>query len=317
MIILKRLKNTYEEVIIMKKQLFVGIDIGGTFTKGVLVNIRFKILKKVKINTGKSKKDIVKNIFSLIETLIKEHNKDIAGIGIALPGPVNKERTKVLNPPNLKSLHNFKIKDVVEKRFKKKVKIENDSNCLALCELFLGQRKKPKNFVCLTLGTGIGSSAVVNGKLYVGEGAATEFGHMIIKKNGELCTCGNRGCFECYVNERALEREAKKIFGKTINGMELHKLAKKDNRKALKVYKRIGNDLGIGLANIGNILDPELIIIGGGISEASKFLLPSAKKVMRENLFVERKNIPIVRSRFVEFGGALGSVLLLLKKGSY
>ncbi len=274
----------------------LGIDVGGFKILWVLVKNK-KIVKK-EIEVWK-KKSLIFFLNKLKEIIEKNEEKRI---GIGIPGLV--KEGKIISCPNLPFLDNFNLKKFLEKKFKVKVLIENDANCFAFGEY---QRWK-KDLIAITLGTGVGGGIIIDGKVYKGKAFAGEVGHMSIKFNGRKCKCGNRGCLEEYISIRAFERESLKAFGKKLSPLEILKLAKNGNKKAIQIFNKIGKFLGIGLANLSNIFDPQLIVIGGGISKAGKFLIKPAKEELKKRCIHRIPRIVLGK----EESGALGAALLSL-----
>jgi glucokinase len=292
--------------------MYIGIDIGGTNIKGVLFDGR-KAAKKVKIPT-KSKtnqKIILSQIFKCIEKLIKK-NKDIKGIGIGVAGPIDIKKQKILNPPNVTGLKNLELGKIIEKEFKIKTVIDNDVHCLVLAEAILGAGKNKNLVVGLGLGTGVGGGIVMDKKIIYGKtGTAGELGHITIDKYGRKCGCGSKGCLETYINESGIRKTAFEIFGKRIDTITLYDMAREGNSKAIEVWKITGKYLGLGLANIIDTLNPDIIVIGGGIASAGELLLNSAKSEMRKNvLSSSAKKTPIILAKLGEWAGAIGAALL-------
>lgn len=289
----------------------IGIDIGGTNIKGVLVKGN-RVIAKIKIRTkSKSNKNLlIAQIFECIEKLIK-NRKGVRKIGIGVAGPVDFKNQKVLNPPNVTGLKNLYLGKIIEKKFRIKTIIDNDVHFLVMAEAILGTGKGKRMVVGLGLGTGVGGGIVLNGEIIHGKGGtAGEMGHMTIKKDGWQCGCGSRGCLEAYVNEKGIKRTAKEIFGKEIDSITLFNLAKKRNKKAIKTWEMVGQNLGIGLANLVDALNPDIIIIGGGIAGAGEFLLGPARKEMRKNILSPlARNTKVVRAKLGEFAGAIGAAL--------
>jgi len=293
--------------------MYIGIDIGGTNIKGVLLDGK-KVAGRIKISTQSktNKKLLIGQIFKCIEKLIAM-GKTVKGIGIGVAGPVDFENQKILNPPNVTALENLYLGRIIEKKIKIKTKIENDANCCGLAEALLGAGKDKKVVTGLTLGTGVGGFVIINKKIFRGKSLrATEFGHKIkINKNGRKCNCGRRECLEAYINEKGIQKTAKEIFGREIGTIKLYEMAKEKNKRAIKVWEITGKYLGLGLANIVDTLNPDIVIIGGGIAGAGKFLLNPAKKEMRKNILSPKaKNTPVVRAKLGEFAGAIGAGLL-------
>ena len=275
----------------------ISIVVGGTNTTCALFNGK-KILKKTEMKTHpeKGKEYFLNNLVKTIEKV--KAGKKVRGMGVGIPGPINQKRGIVLNPPNI-PIRNFPLKKFLEKKFKTKVFLENDANCAALGIL---SKKKIKNFVLITLGTGVGGAIVIDKKLYRGMGNAGELGHITIDKNGYKCHCGNRGCLEEYISSRGFERLAKKYFGKKMNPKEIEELAKNGNKRARKIYEEVGRYLGVGLASISNILNPEIVFLTGKISKSGMLLLRPAKEEMKRRILVKPPKIRL--SKNMELYGA-------------
>ncbi len=282
----------------------LGIDIGATNTKFVVLENFKRISKKKSSLTLKRKKDF---ILFLKEEIKKISEKEkISGIGIGIAGILDKKREKILFVPNLKFLSKFPLKEILEKEFKKKIKLENDTNCFTLCEAFLGEAKKYKIVIGLTLGTGIGGTILFKRKIYKGAfGGAGEIGHMVINFEKGKCSCGNFGCFEAFGSEKFFKR--KKVFSKNIE-----EKAKRGDKKAKRIFEEYGKYLGIGISNIINILDPEIVVLGGGQAKAFNLFSPSLKKEVEKRVIspISRKFVKIKKGKFLDFGGAIGAALL-------
>lgn len=290
----------------------IGLDVGGTNIKGVLLSGN-KVVRKIKIPTKSrtNQKIILGQIFKCIEKLIGK-NKNVKGIGIGAAGPVDIKNQKVLNPPNVTGLRNLKIGKIIEEKFKIKTIIDNDVHCLVLAEAILGAGKNRNLVVGLGLGTGVGGGIVINKKIVYGKtGTAGELGHTTIDEHGRKCGCGSRGCLEAYVGESGIRKTAYEIFGKKIDTITLYNMARKGSLKAIEVWKITGEYLGLGLANIVDTLNPDIIIIGGGIAGAGKFLLNSARSKMRNNILSPiAGKTQVVPAKLGEWSGAIGAGLL-------
>lgn len=279
----------------------IGVDIGGTTIKAGVVS-KSKVIKKTKLKTedNKGKAIVINNIISSIERLM---DKNVAAICIGCPGPLNYKTGLIGKTPNL-PLGGVNLKKIIKKKFKKKVYIDNDANCFALAEAVLGAGKKYKNVVGLTIGTGLGSGLVINKKVYHGKCFATEIGHMTINFNGPKSRCGNDGCLESYVSIRGILSIAKRLNVKSVE--ELSNLASLGNKRALAVWKETGSYLGIGIANVINILNPEIIIIGGQIAKAWPYFNKKMKEIVKKRALFSCK---IVKSELKD-AGILGAALL-------
>ena len=283
----------------------IGVDVGGTTIVAVLLKGK-KIVKKLKIPTEKhkGKRKVISNILLIINKLISDiPKKQIIGVGVGFPGLVSKEKGRVLNCPNVSVINKTNIVKLIRGKFKLKCKIENDANAAALAESRLN---KKNNLICISLGTGIGGGIIINGELYTGRGNGAELGHMIIDKNGAKCSCGNNGCLEAYISQRAILGDAKEF--KFNNVKELAEFAR-ENNKAKKAFIEMGKNLGVGLANIVNIFDPEIIILTGGVTGAADLFLKTALIEMNKRTWFKPCPVKVSKSR--EFIGAVGAGFLI------
>lgn len=286
----------------------LGIDIGATNTKFVLLKNFKKILEKEIIATPKNRKEFLSLLKEKIERIRKE--KEVSGIGIGIPGILDKEREKIFVTPNLKYLSYFPLKRILEKDFRIKIKLENDAKCFTLCEAVFGSAKNNRIVVGLTLGTGIGGCILFKRKIYKGAfGGAGELGHMVINFREGKCSCKNIGCFEFFGSEKFFKR--KKIFSK-----DVEKKARKGDKKAKRIFEEYGKYLGIGISNIINILDPEVVVLGGGQAKAFDLFISSLKKEIKKRVIssLSKKFVKIKKGKFLDFGGAIGAALLFRQK---
>lgn len=307
--------------------MYIGIDIGGTNIKTVLMDnvpvkktgsrVLFKDQYTTKSKTNK--KILLNQIFKIIEILLAKNEKagyaksDIKGIGVGIPGPVDFKNQKILNPPNVKALKNLKLGNLIEKKLKIKTTIDNDAHCMILAETILGAGKNRNTVVGLVLGTGVGGGIVMNKKIVHGKnGTAGEMGHMTIDKHGRKCNCGSKGCLETYLSETGIRKTSYEFFNKRIRSYDLHQIARKNDSKAIETWNEVGKHLGLGLANIVDIFNPEIIVVGGGIAHgAGELLINPAKKEMRKNILSESaKKTPVVLAKLNEYAGAIGAGLL-------
>jgi len=286
--------------------MYIGVDIGGTKINSVLM-AGDKIIRQIKtsIKSKSNKKIVIAQLFDCIDWFLMRVDKQkIKGVGIGAPGPIDFKKQKVLNPPNVTGLKNLFLAKIIREKFKIKTKIENDANCFGLAETILGAGRGKQIVAGLTLGTGVGGFLIVNKKVFRGKSSrATEFGHIAIIKNGRKCSCGRIGCLEAYISARGIMKTAQEIGLKNVRNPEkITKLAEQGNKKAISVYKITGNYLGKGLTNIVKKFKPEIMVIGGGISGAGKFIFEPARKIV--------KNTKIVKTKLGKNAGAIGAALL-------
>jgi glucokinase len=286
----------------------IGIDVGGTNIKAVLMDKKRKIYSDLEVKTDKN--NVIKQISEVIERLSKKIGKNkILGVGLGVPGVFDNKREKVIRSPNLTCLNNVKLKSIIEKKTGLKVIIENDTNCMALSKCYIID-KKVKNFVYFSIGTGVGGAVVIDRKLYAGKGNAGEFGHINVEKEGLACSCGSYGCLEEYVSKRGIERIGKSL-GINGNVFEIFNLAKKGDKKAIEVFETAGKYLGIAFSDVVKVVDPDLILVGGGISNAGDLLLKPAINEMKKRTYFEC--CPVKKTTSDKYEGAIGAGSLFLK----
>ncbi len=270
----------------------IGVDIGGTKVRAGTVE-NGKVLEKneIKHNLNITSENLIENIITLVNKLGKPE-----GIGIGIPGVLSRDRSTWIKVPNMiPQMRNLRLAEIVSKRLGARVVMENDANAAALGELQYGLGKEYANIVMITLGAGIGGGIIINRKLYIGKENAGEIGHMITADDGLQCPCGNRGCWEEYVSVKAVKRLSMKYFGKEKDSLELVKLAENRDENALNLFSEMGRYLGIGLRNMANIFDPDVIVISGGLSNVSRFMLDEAKNIMKDSWLSTRVEVTKVR----------------------
>ncbi|MFA6549646.1 MAG: ROK family protein, partial [Candidatus Margulisiibacteriota bacterium] len=259
--------------------MIIGIDLGGTKIAAVLANERGKILTDINIPTEayKGREHVIGVIKKAAYTLIKGQKAKIKAIGIGVPGPILYNKGIVIDPPNLPGWKRVNLKKILEKEFHVPVFVDNDANCAALAEAYFGAGKNARHFIYITVSTGIGGGIIIDRKLYRGAiGAAGEFGHMIIDSKGFTCGCGNVGCFEALASGTAI----KKRSGMDAIAVEL--AARQGDKKALAVIAETAHYLSIGIANLVNIFNPELVIVGGGVSKMRELLFTPVRQEFKK-----------------------------------
>jgi|TARA_B100001964_G_C14244602_1_gene606770 glucokinase len=270
------------------KKKIIAMDLGGTNLRIATVQNN-KILEYYKEKTPRTSQGIKTRIFELIEDYI---TKDVKGIAIASPGPLKDGVIK--NPPNL-PLRNYNLKKELQKKFKVPVEVKNDADCVAHAELKLGCKRK--NFIILTLGTGIGGGVIIDGKLYRGEGYAGELGHIILDNGKE---------FEELTASKRLHDVTTEAFGKP---KLFHELMNMKGPKAKKIKNEFAEYYGQGIASLIHCFDPEAVILAGGIKECGSRFLTMIKKKASKYFYLPKKT-PIVWSK-IDHPGILGASLYL------
>lgn len=327
------IKITGDMTIIMTeiRKYYIGIDLGGTYIKGGIVNDIGEILVSDKVPTEREKgaESVAANISSLVKDLLSQSgvaDSAVDGIGIGIPGMIDSEGGIVVYSNNL-MWKDFPIADIVSKDTGFKTKIANDANVAILGEVRFGAAKGMKNAVMLTLGTGVGSGIVIDGKLFEGNGSAgAEIGHMGIAYGGEKCSCGRRGCFESYASATALIRETKRAMEAdktskmwesytldTVDGETAFRYAKSDESAERTVDAYI-EKLAYGITNVANIFRPDIILLGGGICGEGDALTEPLRQRLASEIYAGDMG-PAVEIKIAELGnraGILGAAALIM-----
>ncbi len=292
----------------------LGIDIGGTFIK-YAAKVDGEI-KKDKIYV----RDIVENgdldkFINELKSLIRNYDPD--RIGIAVAGLIDKKEGKITNSPNLKFIENLPLKDILEDFSKKPVYVENDASLAALGEFSYGAGKNKQIVLCLTLGTGLGGGAVINGQLLTGvSGSAMEVGHITIVKDGWLCHCGRKGCLEAYVSSYGLERIYFMHTHKFIDSKEIIAEANEGKTEAINSIEEFSKYLSIGLMNLTHIFNPDCVVLSGGIVEHYPLITELATSELKHIVFpLPFRDLEIKRAELGEFSGTFGALELAEKGG--
>ncbi len=302
------------------KNLTIGVDIGGTNIKLGIINSQGKIISRGNLQTtkyAKSKNVLIKALISELDSLLEKNSlkaTDILGIGIGLPGLVDYEKGNVIFLPNVPGWHNVPLKKIIESKIRIKTFLDNDVNLIALGEWKLGAGSNYENLICITLGTGVGGGLILDNKLYRGEGfAAGEIGHIPLNEKGKKCNCGGTACLEATIGRNALMQKAAILFKKrNIDLKEVYDLAEKGNARAIDFWRQTANHLGNGLVGIVNVLNPQLIVIGGGVSGSYKFLKPAFLKVLKERtMTVQSRMIKIAQAKLGDDAGIIGANVLV------
>jgi len=231
-----------------------------------------------------------------------------------LPGLIDSKRGIVNFLPNVPGWRNVPLKKILQNKIRVPVFIDNDVNLVTLGEWMFGAGQGCRNLLCLTLGTGVGGGLILNNALYRGEGfVAGELGHMPLNEKGPKCTCGGWGCFECYVGNASLMKKASKIFKrKNIQPPEIFAMANKGNKRAVSFWNEAADHIGNGLVGIVNLLNPRMIIIGGGVSNNYKYLGKTINSVIKKRAMrVQAKMVTVVRAQLGDDAGIIGAHALV------
>ena len=286
----------------------IGIDLGGTKIEGILVDEKFNLIERKRIETHQESgyDSIVKSITSLVSELKSKTNVDTS-VGVCTPG-ISDINSGLIKNSNTQCLIGMPLKTDIEKRLGHKIFMENDANCFALAESSLGAGKGYNIVFGVILGTGVGGGIVINGLLHKGRtNIAGEWGHHTLHPNGRQCYCGKQGCVETYISGPALENNWLVLTGKKES---LQTITENHSDEKKEEWKRnFLENFGIGIANVIDILDPDAIILGGGVSNIP-FLYDEGKKMVFEKVFSDSVDTPILKNKLGDSAGAFGACLL-------
>ena len=277
--------------------LAIGVDIGGTKVLGGVVDSTGKILRTFRADTPREGGDALNQVIADVVAELQTTHKT-ESIGISAAGLVSSDRQTMLGAPNIKDWDGVNIAKALHKISGINSIVENDANSAAWAERVYGAGKGQENVIMITLGTGLGGAAIVDGKPLRGaNGTGAEFGHMRVAPGGELCGCGIRGCFEQYASGTALMRQTKAAIAKdpdsaknllargdgTIIGLlgnHITDAARAGDKLAIGVLENLGDWLGQGIATLAMLFDPAIVVIGGGVIDAGELLLEPARRAM-------------------------------------
>lgn len=308
----------------------IGIDVGGTNVKIALVDDKGSIIYSNSVPTRAEMgyEYTVNNIKQAIRDLMTESKvTDIEGIGFDFPGQIDYKNGVVRLAPNIPGWVNVPIAKIIEDEFKIPTRIDNDVHCAALGELNYGAGKGCENFICMTVGTGIGSGIVINGKLVRGaSNAAGELGHIKLQMHdGPLCGCGDYGCLEAFASAPAIVAMAEDYIkggkstkyremanGGDITAFIVAEAAKQGDPVAKRIFTIMGERIGFGLASVVNLLNPEKIIIGGGVADAGEILFdPIRETIKKRAMSVAGSAVEVVPAKLGNTAGVIGASILI------
>lgn len=309
----------------IEPRLVFAVDLGGTHLRVALIDDSGKIHAQLKQETpkGDSPKCVVEALVAAAEQCVQRLAAGkVFAASIMVPGTVDKDNAVVAQVPNLHCLDNFGLKAALQERLGWPVVLENDANAAAMGETWLGAARGCRTVICVTLGTGVGGGIILDGKLWRGaHGSAGEIGHTTVDPFGGLkCKCGNTGCLELFASATAIVRMAKeeiRRFPKSplnadhLSAERVYDAGKKGDELALAVFRRFGSYLGAGLANLINLIDPEIIVIGGGVVNGWELFAPDMQQQVKERAFrALAQQVKIVRAECGDNAGLLGAARL-------
>ncbi len=308
----------------------LAADVGGTNTRMAVVNESGDILTLLKKSTycKEGREEMIRFIVSFAGETIEKSTlpkEEICGMGIGFPGPLNAETGTIFNPPNLNGWDSVPLRDILEKELRVPVAIENDANAAALGEWWKGAGSGTNSLFCITLGTGVGGGIIIDGKVWHGASSiAGEIGHTTVMRDGIKCACGNIGCLEAYacsggilkrVNDALLKEVGNCGLEPLTNLKQVDQMIMQGNEIVLNVIKETGVILGIAIANIANLLNPEMIVLFGGVTNLGEHLVRPLKEEVKRIAFKKAtESLRIELSQLGDNSGVLGAARNILTK---
>ena len=313
--------------VIKGSDLTIGIDIGGTKISAGVVDSSGNLIDSSKCSTpAEGGKDLISSVVNLVKELNKKH--EIKGIGISIAALISSDYGTIVGAPNIANLSKLNFVNEIKEEFKLPIIVENDANAAMWAEFKFGNAKGLNPVMFFIIGTGVGGGLVIDGKLFKGaNGIGAEFGHMCVVPNGLLCGCGSKGCIEQYASGGALIRYANEAllanpdkseellsFGEgKLSGTALTKAAKAGNELALAAFSKQADWLGLACASYSLIIDPQAIIIGGGVVDAGELFLAPVRAAMRKYMPFAESHVPpkIIAAKFGNDAGLIGAADLV------
>lgn len=308
-------------------RLVCAVDLGGTNLRAALIDYEGRIHERHKQPTPKSDRaeEIVRTIAAAVCECESAREEAIDGVSVVVPGSVQIETGEVINAPNIPALAGYKLGGALEAELGRRVLLENDANAAAIGEMWQGAAIGCRTIICLTLGTGVGGGVILDGRLWRGpDGTAGEIGHNSVDPFGGVqCKCGNIGCLEVYASATGIVRLAREALANStgsapaslkaseFSSEDVFRAAVAGDELAQGVFENAGCYLGIAMANMVNILNPEMIVIGGGVSAAWELFAPAAQdEVVKRAFPVPSKRCRIVKAKCGDDAGLLGAARL-------
>jgi glucokinase len=289
----------------------IGVDLGGTNLRIAAVDSNGKVLEKITTSTqvARGRDQVIDEMCSAIEEIVAKQSSsgELAGIGIGVPGIIEMQTGMLRESPNLPGWHNYPVRDEIQRRLKATVVLENDANAAALGEKWLGAAAGVDDMCMFTLGTGVGGGLVMKGQIWHGmTGMAGELGHINVEPDGHPCKCGSRGCLEQYASATAVKRMAQEVIAGgqaphmalalkqdvEFTSKEIFDLAMQGDAPARGIFERVGKALGTVVADMVNIFNFPMYVIGGGVASAWDAFAPLMLETVGRNSFVYRATAP-------------------------
>jgi glucokinase len=316
----------------------IGVDLGGTNLRIAAVDSTGKVLEKITTSTevARGRDQVIDEMCAAIQQIVVQQRGagELAGIGIGVPGIIEMQTGMLHESPNLPGWHNYPVRDEIERRLQTVVVLENDANAAALGEKWLGAAAGVDDMCMFTLGTGVGGGVVMQGKIWHGmTGMAGELGHINVEAEGHPCNCGSRGCLEQYASATAVKRMAQEAIASgtaphmaqamqrdvEFTSKVIYEMAMQGDAPARQVFERVGKALGTVIADMVNIFNFPMYVVGGGVASAWDAFAPSMLETIGRNSFVYRNTAPYVNvsAGNAGSGSVRGTIIMRALLGSF
>jgi len=308
----------------------IGVDLGGTNTRTALVGRDGNLLDKQSVETlaAEGHEKVIAKLIGNIERQranAGRHGRAVAAVGVGAPGVIHEQTGVVVKSPNFPDWNNLPLKRTLEESLRLPVFVENDANAAALGEQWRGAAMDVGSMIFLTLGTGVGGGIVLDGRIWHGaDGMAGEVGHMTIVPEGRTCGCGNTGCLEMYASSRGIVMTYKEMAAaqgtvsaerQQITSAQVYQAAREGDARALRAMQEMGRSLGIGIANLINIFNPEMVVIGGRVKDAWDLFIDASRGEIRKRAFeYPADRTKIVPSVLGDDAGMVGAAAVAFQK---
>ncbi|RMF83249.1 MAG: ROK family protein [Nitrospinota bacterium] len=313
----------------------IGVDMGGTNTRTAAITRQGEIVARQEHPTAveEGREQVVANLVAAIHDLcqtVRKEQREVVAIGIGVAGAIKIKEGIVSESPNLPGWTDFPLRQILTDHLSLPIIIENDANAAALGEYWAGAGRQVENLVCITLGTGVGGGIILEGNIWHGvDGTAGEVGHITLEPQGALCKCGNRGCLEAYASATALTRMAREAMERgeetllrtlcqdnaaALSAEMVSQAAQQADRVAQRILERMGRYLGIAIANLANLLNIEMVVVGGKVSQAWDLFIPFTEEEIRQRAFaVPADRCRVVKAERGDDAGLLGAAYMAWK----
>lgn len=312
------------------ERLAIGVDIGGTNIRAAVVHSDGAVGQRVKFATRPERgaDAVVEELADHLKQLLAKAPAEIVAVGVGCPGPLDSERGLIYEAPNLPGWNNYPLRDRIAERIGLPVLIQNDANAAAWGEFRHGAGRGTRTIILYTLGTGVGGGLVIDGRLWTGpDDTAGELGHVCIFPDGVECGCGARGCLEAYASATAVARRARealaidrasalaKIPPEQLTAHDVDHAADAGDPLAIELLEQTGRYLGLAAAALVNALNPDLIIYGGGMVEARRWLFPAIEREIQARCFeAPKRRVKVVPAALGDDAGIVGAADLALRR---